>query len=44
MSDMEAPLSLRDKNAHYRDRYDRGEAFSAMHRVKEMMTLISSGK
>ena len=43
MADMEALLSLRDKNAHFRDGYDRGEAYSAMHRVKEMMTLLARG-
>jgi hypothetical protein len=41
LSDMQALLPLRDRNSHYRNKYDPGEAFTAMTRVREMMNLAA---
>jgi hypothetical protein len=43
MADVQALLSLRDKNAHFRDDYDKDVAYSAMYRTNEMMALLAKG-
>jgi hypothetical protein len=43
IGDMQALLALyRDRTMHFRASYDKGEAYSAMRRVYEMMTAIAS--
>jgi hypothetical protein len=43
IGDMQALLALyRDRTMHFRASYDKGEAYSAMRRVEEMMTLMAS--
>jgi hypothetical protein len=42
LGDMQALLALyRDRTMHFRDKYDNGQAFSAMTRVKEMMMVMA---
>jgi hypothetical protein len=41
LSDMQALQTLRDRTMHLRDTYDRGQAYTAMTRVKEMMTIMA---
>jgi hypothetical protein len=41
LADMQALQTLRDKTVHLRDTYDRGQAYTAMTRVKEMMTIMA---
>jgi hypothetical protein len=42
MADMQALLPLRDRNSHFRGTYDRGQAFDAMNRMKQMMGMMAT--
>jgi hypothetical protein len=42
MGDMQALLPLRDRTIHLRDTYDKGEAWTAIHRTREMMSKIAT--
>jgi hypothetical protein len=42
VSDLRALNGLRDQTVHWRDSYDKGEAFTAISRTHEMMTVIAS--
>jgi len=42
MGDMQALLPLRDRTFHLRDKYDKGEAWTAINRTKEMMIAVAT--
>jgi hypothetical protein len=42
MGDMQALLPLRDRTVHLRDAYDKGEAWTAINRTREMMSKMAT--